>query len=138
MRPTSDLSTALVADANTPLSTALIGHTSGVASLARSPDGHTLASSGLDGTTRLWGLTDPGHPAPLGRPLTGHSGAVETVAISSNGHTLASAGVDGTLRLWEMNTDRAIQQICTNTRNILTRQVWQRYIPGLPFNPPCG
>jgi WD40 repeat protein len=74
-----------------------------VNSVAFSPDGHTLASGNLDGTTRLWDVADPAHPSLLGQPLTsGGTAAVNSVAFSPDGHTLASGNLDGTIRLWSL------------------------------------
>jgi hypothetical protein len=36
-----------------------------------------------------------------------------------------------------INVNQAIQRICTTTSGILTQPQWKRYIPELPFEPPC-
>ena len=74
-----------------------------VVSVALSPGGRTLASSSLDGTVRLWDVTDLSHPRPLGQPLTGGGGGkVSSVAFSPDGDTLASGDDGGTVRLWDV------------------------------------
>ena len=52
----------------------LTGPTSGVDSVAFSPDGHTLAAGSDDGTIWLWNVTDPAHATQIGQPLTGAHG----------------------------------------------------------------
>ena len=106
IRPTPDLSTALITTSTTVLSTPLTGHTNYVTSVVFSPDGHTLASGSADHTVRLWNVADPAHPTPLGQPLTGHTNAVSSVVFSPDGHTLASGSADHTVRLWNV-TDPA-------------------------------
>ncbi len=102
MRPTLNLRTALITAGNTALSTPLTGHTSGVTSVAFSPDGHTLASGSADQTVRLWSVTDPTHPTFLTPPLTGYTNYVNAVAFSPDGHALATGIGDHTVRLWNV------------------------------------
>ncbi|MFM6026615.1 MAG: hypothetical protein ACKPER_27480, partial [Dolichospermum sp.] len=64
----------------------LTGHSSGVLSLAYSPDGQTLASGSDDKTIKLWN-TRTGN---LLQTLTGHSDSVLSLAYSPDGQTLAS------------------------------------------------
>jgi WD40 repeat protein len=116
-------------------SATLSGHTGRVEAVAFSPNGDTLASGSFDGTVRLWDLADPHHLAII---LTGHTQEVEGVAFTPDGHTLASGGSDGTIRLWDTNPQETAKDICGLIVTPLTHAQWQQYIPGQPYNPPCG
>ena len=78
------------------------GHRGGTNAVAIAPDGHWMASAGIDGLVRIW---DPA----TGREqatLAGHRGAVNAVAIAPDGHWMASAGIDGLVRIWDPATGR--------------------------------
>jgi len=89
----------------------LLGHQEGsscrypcegqITSLAFSPDGKLLASSGVDTTIRFW---DPKTRKSIGEPLTGHEELISQVAFSPDGLILASSSWDGTIRLWDPST----------------------------------
>ncbi|MDE2887986.1 MAG: hypothetical protein OXR72_07200 [Gemmatimonadota bacterium] len=75
----------------------LEGHRSEVNSMAFSPDGATLASSGSwDREIKLWHVKSRRSFATL----SGHTDAVTSVSFSSTGGTLASGSRDHTIKLW--------------------------------------
>ena len=79
------------------------GHNDAAHSVAFAAGGHTLATSGFDGTIVLWDLADPTQPHRLGQSRTGHAEAATSVAFAPDGHTLATGGRDGTVILWDVS-----------------------------------
>ncbi|MEH2411887.1 serine/threonine-protein kinase [Nostoc sp.] len=85
----------------------LQGHESSVLSVAISPDGKTIASSGGDRTIKLWNLATGKQISSL----NGHSQQVNVVAISPDGKTLVSASDDNTIKIWNLATRKQIRTL---------------------------
>ncbi|EST28963.1 AAA family ATPase [Streptomyces roseochromogenus] len=116
----------------------LIGHSEAVTSLTFTPDGHTLASGGDDNTLRLWNVTDPASARPIGQSMSPNGQTGNFLSFSPRSRVLGLSSGDNTVRLLSLDTDAAIQHICSVTRGVLTPQRWHEYLPRLSYDPPCG
>ncbi|MEV1019837.1 AAA family ATPase [Streptomyces sp. NPDC050264] len=116
---------------------ALTGHTDAVVSLTFSQNGRTLASGGNDNSVRLWDVSRPSSTSPIGQSMSPNAKTGSFLSFSPRGNMLGiSSGAD-TVRLWNLDTDAAIRRICSTTRDVLTREKWDEYLPRLTYEQPC-
>jgi WD40 repeat protein len=85
----------------------LQGHQKSVLSVAISPDGKTIASSGDERTIKLWNLATGKQVSSL----NGHFQQVNVVAISPDGKFLVSGSDDNTIKIWNLATRKQIRTL---------------------------
>ncbi|WP_430784097.1 helix-turn-helix domain-containing protein [Actinoplanes sp. G11-F43] len=107
-----------------------------VYALAFTPDGGTLAAAVTDGTLWFWNTRAPARPALISTQVV-PSKALYTVAFAADGRTVAAAGREATVWLWNTDPTTVATDICATTGDPLTRAEWTRYVPSLPYQPPC-
>lgn len=75
-----------------------VGHESAAYSVTLSPSGQRLASTGFDGTVRIWNH----NTQSLITSFQEHTGIVLTAAFNPDETMLVSAGLDRDIRLWDV------------------------------------
>ena len=75
----------------------LEGHTSGVTSVAITPDGSWIASGSDDKSVRIW----DGKTGKQSSLLKGHEARILAVALTADGTRAVTASFDGTARIWD-------------------------------------
>jgi WD40 repeat protein len=106
-------------------------NTGGVVALEFSRDGRILAVAG-DGAS-LW---DVGSGTRLGPSLT--VGGRETMMdLSSDGHRLLMTAANGRGVVWEIDPRWWANRACAVANRTLTRQEWEKFLPGRPYEPAC-
>jgi WD40 repeat protein/serine/threonine protein kinase len=80
------------------------GHSSGVSSVAFSPNGAQILSGSGDHTAKLWDAASGG----LLSTFTGHTGSVTSVAFFPDGKRIVTGSQDRTARVWNLATGREL------------------------------
>jgi WD40 repeat protein len=94
----------------------LAGHDLGVQTVLFSPDSALLASSGWDGTVRLWSVAQGGQPIAAVEGMRSRE-AASAMAFSPDGALLATSAEGGVLHLWTRTGALAarLESGCTDT-----------------------
>lgn len=85
-----------------------------VSDLAVSPDGTLIATTGRNGSVKLW----DGETLKALRSTAGHAAAAWGVAFSPDGGVVASGSSDGTVRIWDAGTGAAVRTLAPTGRGI--------------------
>ncbi len=79
----------------------LHGHDGWIRSVAFTPDGKHIVSSGDDSTIRVWDISTGENIMTL----RGHEGSVSSAIISPNGKQIVSGSQDNTIKVWNIGAE---------------------------------
>jgi WD40 repeat protein len=99
-----------------------------------SPDGRTLAISGGEAFASLWDLETSTQIGP--RLTAGSRGAM--LDISPDGRTLLMTHGNGEGAVWDIDPESWARRACELANRTLTRDEWEEFLPGRPYEPACG
>jgi WD40 repeat protein len=113
----------------------LVGHTDAVLTVSLSPDGRTLATTSLDGTTRLWDVPSaraigPALPGAPNHPVSG--------TFVDGGRGVVAAYDNGRGYLWDVRPESWARRACEVAGRTLTHDEWEDVLPERDYAPACS
>ena len=106
----------------------------GAFTLEFGPDGRTLAISGYEPAASLW---DVASGTQIGPQLT--AGDRRTmIDLSSDGRQMLEVHGNGQGAVWDVDPESWKRRACDLANRTLTREEWEEYLPGRPYEPACA
>jgi WD40 repeat protein len=103
-------------------------------SLSWSPDGSTIVTGGWDGSIKL---VDVATRTVIGS-LPGPADLFNTVAFTPDGsHIFVVYEQTGRGIRWTFDAKKWADRACDVAGRTLTRDEWNRFLPGVPYDPAC-
>ncbi|WP_086826145.1 WD40 repeat domain-containing protein [Allokutzneria sp. NRRL B-24872] len=123
---------------------AKVGNSTSAGRLAFSPDGKRLAligqyteSSDSFSRAEIWDVTNPKTPVrQLYLPRT--TSGFGDLEFGPDGTTLAVTHSGVGVVLWDTDLERLVAGLCAAVGDPISREQWERYLPGRDYRPPCS
>jgi WD40 repeat protein/DNA-binding SARP family transcriptional activator len=119
----------------TPRGKPLVGHTDALLTVSLSPDDQMLATTSLDGTTRLW---DVPSGRAIGTALPGVPNHRVSGAFVDGGRGFVTAYDNGRGYLWDVRAESWARRACDVAGRTLTHHEWQDVLPERDYAPACA
>ena len=117
-----------------PATRRFTGHAGRVEWQSMSPDGHTLATGGRDGTVRLWDLRTQ---QALGAALPGLPNRYLLPQFTPDGAYLFAVTDAGRAYRWDVRPASWARHACAVAGRRLTPSEWRDALPERDYNPAC-
>jgi hypothetical protein len=85
----------------------------------------------------LWDVSSPAKPRLEVQWANPSGDDVATLAFSPRGHVLAVVG-NNDVTLWDTNPGQVAGFLCATAGDPISRADWLRYVPHVPYQPPCA